>query len=44
MDVINLGTKQNRKKVKVNNVLNDKIKERLVQLLHEYEGVFAWSY
>lgn len=44
MDIINLGTKEKKKKVKVGAALENKIKERLVKLLHEYADVFAWSY
>lgn len=42
--MINLETKENRKEVKVDNALDDKIKERLVKLLHEYADVFTWPY
>lgn len=42
--MINLGTKENTKEVKVGATLKDKIKERLVKRLHEYADVFAWSY
>lgn len=44
VDMINLGTEENRKEVKVGAALEDKIKERLVELLHEYTNLFAWSY
>lgn len=44
MDVINIGTKENRKDVKVSAALDDKIKERLIVLLHNYAYVFIWSY
>lgn len=39
-----MGTKENRKEVRFGVALDDKIKERLVELLHEYADVFAWSY
>lgn len=44
MDVINLGTEENKKEVKVGTALEDKNKEGLVKLLHEYAYAFAWSY
>lgn len=44
MDVINLGTEENKKEVKFGASLKDEIKKRLVELLHEYTYVFAWSY
>lgn len=39
-----MGTEENNKEVKVGATLEDKVKERLVKLLHEYADVFAWSY
>lgn len=44
MDVINLGTKKNKKEVKVDASLKDEVKKRLVELLHEFADVFAWLY
>ena len=44
MDTINLGTKEDKKKVNVGANLEPGVKERLFHLLHEYVEVFAWSY
>lgn len=44
VDLINMGTKENKKEVKVGTSLEDKIKKRLINLLHEYTIVFARSY
>ena len=44
VDVINLGTEEDRKEVKVGTALKKNVKEELVKLLHEYVDVFAWSY
>ena len=38
------GTKENKKEVKVGASLKDEVKKRLVELLHEYSDVSAWSY
>lgn len=42
--MINLGTQENMREVKVGTSLNDEIKKKLVELLCEYSDVFAWSY
>lgn len=42
--VINLGTEEDMKEVKVGVVLNGEVKKRLVGILHEYVDVVAWSY
>ena len=44
MDTINLGTEEDKREVKVGTNLESSVKERLIQLLHEYVEVFAWSY
>jgi len=44
VDVINLGTEEDREEVKVGTALKKNVKEELVKLLHEYVDVFAWSY
>ena len=41
MDVINLGTEENKKEVKVGASLKDEVKKRLIKLLHKYTEVFA---
>ena len=44
MDTINLSTEEDKIEVKVVANLEPSVKERLIQLLHEYVEVFAWSY
>lgn len=44
VDAINLGTEDDKKEVKVGASFNKVIKKRLVELLHEYMDMFAWSY
>ena len=41
LETINLGTKEDRKEVKVGANLEPGVKERLVQLLNEYVEIFA---
>ena len=44
LDTINLGTEEDRKEIRVGANLEPSVKERLIQLLHEYVEIFAWSY
>lgn len=44
IEVINLGTKEKKKEVKVGSTLEASVRERLFKLLHEYVDVFSWSY
>ena len=44
MDIINLGTEEDKREVKLGGNLEPSIKEHLIQLLHDYVEVFAWSY
>lgn len=41
VDVINLGTKEDKKEVKIRTSLDEDVKKRLVKLLHEYVDVFS---
>ena len=41
---MNLGTEDDKKEVKMGDNLEPSVKERLIQLLHEYVEVFSWSY
>ena len=43
MDTINLGTEEDKTEVKVGANLEPSVKERLIQLLHEYVEAFSWS-
>ena len=44
IELINLGTEEDNKEVKISANLKDCVKRRLVQMLHDYVEVFAWSY
>ena len=44
VDMINLGTEEDRKEVKVGANLEASVKECLIQLLHDNVEIFAWSY
>ena len=41
LDPINLGTEEDRKEIRVGANLESSVKERLIQLLHEYVEIFA---
>ena len=41
--MINLGTGEARKEVRIGADLEDSVKTRLIDMLHEYVDVFAWS-
>ena len=43
-EAINLGTKEERKKVKIRTTLSPATRKELIDLLQEYNDVFAWSY
>ena len=42
--MINLGTEEVRREVKIRATLEDGIKQRLIAMLCEYADIFAWSY
>ena len=42
--MINLGTEADKKEVKIGANLEDSVKSTLVQMLHDYVKVSAWSY
>ena len=42
MDTINLCTEEDKKEIKVGANLELSVKERLIQLLHDYVEIFAW--
>ena len=44
VETVNLGTEEDKKEVKVGANLESSVKERLIQLLHDYVDIFAWSY
>ena len=44
LEVINLGSKEDLKEVKIGALLHLDVKSRLSELLKEYMDIFAWSY
>ena len=44
LEVINLGTKQEKKEQKVGSLVTAKERNRLVSLLQKYTDVFTWTY
>ena len=42
--VVNLGTEENPKNLKIGESLTEGLKEQMINLLGEYLDVFAWSY
>ena len=44
MEIINLGSEEDKKEVKVGALLIPEVKEKMLELLKEYVDVFAWSY
>ena len=44
VEIVNLGTEENRREVKVGDSLDRAEKDRLVELLQNFQDVFAWSY
>ena len=44
MEAINLGTKEERREVKIGTTLSLATRKKLIDLLRAYSDVFAWSY
>ena len=44
LEVINLGTEEDKKEIKIGASLEASVKKRVIGLLKEYADVFAWSY
>ncbi|XP_027192674.1 uncharacterized protein [Cicer arietinum] len=44
IEIVNLGTEEGRKEIKVGTILKKEVYHKLIELLHEYKDVFAWSY
>ena len=44
VETVNLGTEEDRKEVKIGANLELSVKQRLIQMLHDYVEIFAWSY
>jgi len=43
LEVINLGTKEDKKEVKIGASMDPTVKKRIIELLKAYVDVFAWS-
>ena len=43
IELINLGTEDNKREIKVGAALEKGVKRRIFQLLREYSDIFAWS-
>ena len=43
-EAVNLGTEEERKKVKIGTTLSPTTRKELIDLLQDYNDVFAWSY
>ena len=44
IELINLGTDDEKKEVKISSSLDPSVKKEIVDLLKEYADIFAWSY
>ena len=44
VEVINLGSEEDRKEVKIGTFLSEEVKGNLIKLFKEFSDVFAWSY
>ena len=44
VEVVNLGTDEVKKEVKIGAALEESVKSRMVALLKEHVDIFAWSY
>jgi len=44
VEVINLGTEDNKKEIKIGIIMKDSDRKELIDLLFEYVDVFAWTY
>jgi hypothetical protein len=44
IEIVNLGTEEDMKEIKIGALLDATIKERVIELLREYADIFAWSY
>lgn len=42
--MVNLGTSEETKDVRVGSTLQDEVKTKLIKILKEYMDVFEWSY
>ncbi|XP_019430352.1 PREDICTED: uncharacterized protein LOC109337762 [Lupinus angustifolius] len=43
-ELVNLGTEDDEKEVEVGTLMKEEERKKIIQLLHEFKDVFAWSY
>ncbi|XP_039686840.1 uncharacterized protein [Medicago truncatula] len=44
IELINLGTEDDKKEIKIGASLEASVKKKIIELLREYDDIFAWSY
>jgi len=44
VEIINLGTEEDKKEITISALLDATVKERVIALLKEYADIFAWTY
>src|SRR3954462_7559673 len=44
IEMVNVGTKEQVREVKIGAALKNSVKQRLIAMLKEYADIFAWSY
>ncbi|KAK8559400.1 hypothetical protein V6N13_026823 [Hibiscus sabdariffa] len=44
LEIVNLGTEEERREVKIGTTTSSETRRGLIELLHEYKDVFAWTY
>ena len=44
IEAVNLGTEKEKKEVKIGTTLSSATRKELIDLLQDYNDVFAWSY
>src|ERR1051325_3383309 len=44
LELVNLGTDEAKKEIRIGADMEESVKTRLIDMLHEYVDVFAWSY
>jgi len=44
IEIINLGTEEDKKEIKIGVLLDATVKERVIVILKEYADIFAWTY
>ena len=44
VEVVNIGTEEQKREVRIGAALEESVKQRLIAMLQEYADIFAWSY